>query len=561
MPITGAISFPGVDYPQHLIATRTNGATPDVALLFALPQTTSPSITGSLVFGFDATTITWTDCLCDKFTMQMTTGGHRQIFVIKDRRWRWARKTISGAYNVRRPDGSIDPATQKTIAQLTTILFTAVGETVDVSGITSTEYPMVVWDLARVSDELEDLLEQRGYQISLQANNSIKVYPLGTGATLPANGDVVSLSISVDPPELPQYLIAGLQKTRVQSKLKMIPYGLDTDGSVKKTQNLSYSPGIGTTGFDGLDLISFAYLTDPVAQSCARRSIGLWYGVESQADGTQNINVSGGTNFVPGEITVSDASQLLPLADELVSTGTNVFGLPQKDLAFIEGTFEDVVEQPPSPGSTNRNTADFTLISHRDWTLDGPNGIVKFFQPAFKWDATGSKRTFADVYLTCSYSVRSASSLLYQRELRSKSLGGYGEEAIELTELQRTLVCDYTSGTTISTITDNQSTMQAAADLYLNIAANKYATSVGTILLYRGIYGFNPDGLALQIVWQCAAPGNPTPFSTHVSMSAEVHPLLPTRRQRGLARRARRVQSPDTTRKSDYYKDRRRVQP
>ena len=559
MGITGAISFPGVDYPQHLLATRSNGATPDVALLFALPQSTSPSITGSLVFGFDATTITWTDCLCDKFTMQITTNGHRQIFVIKDRRWRWAKKRISGAYNVRRADGSIDPATQKTVAQLATLLFTAAGETVDVSAITSTEYPMVVWDRARVSDEMEDLLEQRGYQISLRVNNSVKIYALGSGAVLPANGDVVNVSISVDPTELPLNLIAQMAKTRVQSKLKMIPYGLDTDGSIKKTQDLSYSPGSGTTGFDGLDLISFAYITDPVAQACAKRSVGLWYGVESQADGTQNINISGGMDFVPGEITVANASQLLPLLDELVNTNTNVFGSPQKDLAFVEGTFEEVADQPPSPGSTNRNTADFTLVSHRDWILDGPNGIVKFYQPAFKWDSTGSKRTFADVYLTCSYSVRSASTFLYHREERSKNLGGFGDDVAELTELQRTIKCDYTTGTTISAITDNQTTVQAAADTYLDIAANRYATVNGTILLYRGIYGFNPDGLALQIVWQCAAAGSPTPFSTHVSMSAEVHPLVPTRKQRGLARRARQQKGADTARKSDYYADRRLV--
>ena len=549
MGITGAISWPGVNYPQHLIASRTNGARPDTALLFALPQNTSPSAVGSLVFGFDATTITWANALCDKFTMQFTTHGFRQVFVIKDRRWRWPKHYITGAYNVRLPDGTIDPATQKTLAQLATLLFTKAGETADISAITSTEYPMVVWDRANVADELEDLLEQRGYVISLQANDSVKVYARGVGATLPANGDVVNVSISVDPPQLPDKLIAALAKTRVQSKLKLVPAGLDTDGSIKKTQDLSYSPGVGTTGFDGLDLITFAYLTDPKAQDCAQRSVGLWYIVDSQADGTQNIG-----SYAPGEIAVSSMRQLLPLSDELVATGANVFGVAQKNPAFVEGTFEVVDQQPPSNGATNKNSPDFTLISHRDWKLDGRIGVVKFRDPAFKWDATGSKRVFADVYLTCSYSVSDPATWIKDRELREKVLGGYGEDNIELTELERTLLCVYSRGSpaSIASITDTKATVDAAADLYLNAAATQYATSVGTILLYRGIYGFNPDGLSLQIVWQCAAPGNPVPFSTHASMNAEVHPLLPTRAQRGLARRARRSQSPNTSRNNQY---------
>lgn len=568
MGITGSITWPGVNYPQHLVATRTNGARPDVALLFALPQNSTPSITGTLSFGFDSTTLTWTDALLDRFSMTASTAsGFRQIFAIKDRRWRWEKHYITGAYNVRLPDGTIDSATEKTLAELATLLFTAAGESANVAAITSTEKPMVVWDQSNVADELEALLEQRGYVISLQTDNTAKVYAGGTGAVLPANGDVVSVAVSVDPPELPENLYAALQKTVVQSKLLMEPYGLDTDGRIRRTADLSYSPGSGTSGFDGMDLESFDYLTDPVAQEYARLSIGKWYGVKAQADGTQNIT-DGSTNYVPGEISVTDVRQLLPLSDELVQAAENVFGVAQKQPAFVEGTFEDTTTtnsgaaaaNPPAKGS-DRNTPEFTKVSRRDWELDGKSGVVKFFAPAFKWDSGTSKRTFADVYLTCSYSISHPTQWVKDRELRAKNLGGYGDEVIELTELQRTMYCTYTSNTTISAITDTLSTVESDADLYLNAAANKYATSVGNILLYRGIYNFNTDGVASQIVWQCAAPGSAVPFSTHVSQNAEVHPLLPTKKQRGLAREARRVRNTDTTRQYEYIRSQRTTDP
>lgn len=556
MGIRGSIAWPGVTYPQHLLATRTNGCRPDTALLFAMPQSDSPSVTGTLSFGFDTTTLTWTNALCDKFTMQITTGGHRQIFVIKDRRWRWSKMYITGAYNVRLPDGSIDSATQKTLFQLATLLFGKLGETADVSAVTSSEYPEVVWDQSNVADEIEALLEKRGYVVSLQFDNTVTVYAVGVGATLPADTDVVNVSISVDPPEKPEHLIAALDQTLVQSKLKCIPFGLDIDGRVRKTQDLSYSPGSGVTGFDGMDLESFSYLTDPLAQACAKMSVGLWYGIDSQADGTQNLNA--GVDYVPGEITVSNIRQLLPLADELLETATNVFGVKQKNPAYVEGTFEDVSQQPPPDAGAGRNTPDFTRVSHRDWTLDGKLGLVKFYQPAFKWN--GTARTFADVYVTCSYSISNPDNWVKDRELRAKDMGGYGDEVIELTELERTLICSYdTDGSTLLTITDNKATVDADADLFLDAAANKYTTNVGTILLYRGIRAFNPDGIALQIVWQCAAANSPVPFSTHVSQNAEVHPLLPTRAQRSLAREARRARSADTARKDRYERGKRRL--
>lgn len=552
MSILGNISFPGVTAPQHLLATRTNGCRPDVAILFAQPQATLSSAIGTLSFGFNATTINWTNALCDSFTQRFTTQGQQQIFRILDCRWKWSKHYITGGYNVRLPGGTVDATTQKTLVELATLLFTAAGvASYDLTQITSTEKPMVIWDQTNVADALEELLEQRGYVVSLNVDDTVKVWQVGNGASISPGTDAVNISVSVNPPEPPANLKAACAQTRVQSKLKMVPLALDTDGTIKliggggdPTKDVSYNPTLGDpNGMDGLDLVTFSWLTDPVAQDCAKASVGLWFGIGGQADGSDTI--SDGTTIYAApsgaEVTITSKTQYLPLSRFLLGTGTNAYGIKAQQDAYIEGTFIDTSQQPP-PKNTGggRNTPDFTRLSRLDWDLDERLGIVKFGQPAVKWNAGTSKQTFADVYLTCSYSV--GNPQVKDRYLRSKAItGGYGEEVVPLIELQRTLICSYTPpSTAITSINDNKTTVvQPAADLYLNQAVLKYTTAVGVLILARNIYAYNCDGITLQLMWQCAEPNNPTPFNTLISQQAEVNPLLPTRAQRATLRRNR----------------------
>lgn len=551
----GQIVFPGIVAPRYMVATRTLGARPDSAVIYALPQDGSPDTGGqsTLSFMFNGVPIYWTNCLCDRGTIAVTTNGHYQVFTILDRRWLWKKNWITRAYNVRRSDDSIDPATQKSLAGIVTDIFAAMGESADVTAISSTEYPEIIFDRDNCVDMIEELLVPRGYVISLNTDNTVTICQRGVGATLPVNYDVVNQSISIDPPEIPLYLTALCDKTLIQSKLRMRAVGMDTDGRIRLVDDLSYKP---SGGWDDTDLVTFNHLTSSTEKELAIQTVGKWYQAYSQADGTFDLNY-GGTNYNPGAFAVTDASQYLPLSDDLLSSTADIYGGQASNKAFVEGKFYETSTNPP----LNSNTPAFTRVDKRDWTLDKQRGIVRFKEPALKKDPgpVSGVMTFADVYLTCTYSVHDSNSFVKDRQLRVLNLGGLGEEIEEVDELQRRIVMSYgTTSSAVTGVSDNLGAVNSAADIYLNASRNKYATQSGNTLLYRGIYPISTDGITLQIRWDVAVPG-PVPFGTHATQYSEGLVLLPTERERSLLRRAKLAADPMTQRKRRYYRSKKEV--
>ena len=552
MGYEGSISYPGIVTPIYIrAAVRTNGFRADTCLLISEPttQASPPALTGTLSFGFDSTTINWPNALCDSLLMTVTDGGQSLLWTIKDGRWRHWKRFITGAYNVRLPDGTIDTDTEKTLAELVTLLATAMGTTIDVSAITSTEKPEVVWDHDRAVLEIETLLYARGYVASYQFDDSYKVYRVGVGATLPNDGDVVNFANSLNPPELPLTLRALGAQTRVQSKLKCVPVGEDTDGRVREVNDLSYKPSGGWPP----ELKDFSYITDPIARDLAKKSVGKWYQAKFQANGS--FDIKDGTDYCPGEITVTSALQYLPLSDKLVSAAVDIHGKKRLDDAYVEGVFYDQSGNP----AKNANTPEFSRLSGQFWKLDRELGIVMFTDIQVKTIAGHTATTpafgFAEVYLTCSYAVHDNTSHIKDRFIWDRSLGGTGMDQVNAEEIERTLVCEYdTDHVTIVTITDNQSTLEAYADTLLDNVAASYSTGLGNAIQYRGIRQYTTDGINWQVVWRVAVPaGNGKPhFSTFVAQNMECHPLVPTAARRRQSRQAERANQWNTTRGRRY---------
>lgn len=540
MAIDGQISFPGIATPIYIrAAVRTNGFRPNKCLLVALPQTSSPSLTGTLTFGFNGLNVSWPNALCDQRLMQVSTGGQYVQWTIVDGRWRHWKKFAKKAFNVRLPDGTIDPDTEATLSEIATFLLTEMGTSGDVSALdASTEKPEVIIDNERCVLELEELLDRRGFVASYGFNDTYKIYRIGTGATLPNDGDVVNFSNSTNPPELPQTLRALCAHTLVQSKFKLIPVGLDIDGKVKKVDDLSYNPaGEGVAGgWDGKDLLSFNYIIDDEERELATMTVGKWYQIETQADGTHEIS-GGGVNYAPGEITIDDVLQYLPLNDHLAETADDLSGKKRYKPAFVEGTFYDDDDNPPK----GQNSPPHSRIMRRYWTMNKELGIVMFKDVARKikddlLPPKDRKFTFAVLYLTCSYTVHDNDTHIKDRYVRDRSLSGTGMDQVPAEELERTLICEYDSNDiTISSITDNEATVIAEADRLLDNAQASYSTGIGNTILYRGIRRYTTDGVNWQVVWKCAAPGM-VPFSTFVAQNCEAHPLAPRAGDRRLKR-------------------------
>jgi len=567
----GFISFPGIEEPQYIItATRSVGLRPNKCLLVTKPQDTLPSLHGDFTFGFDSTTITWKNALCDSALMKVSRDGQRAIWTIKDGRWLIWKSFIHGAYNIPMPDGKIDPDTRKTLAELCDLLFQAMNVTGDTSNVTSVEYPEVVWDHDRTVLEMEELLDGRGYVVSYLLDGTYKIFSVGSGQTIPNDTDVINFSASVNPPEYPEILRALGAKTRVQSKLKMTPVGLDKDGKWKKVNDLSYNPqGAGVSGgWDNLAPGPFQMITDPLDNELARRTVFSCYQVEFQADGTHNIS-AGSVNYCPGEIVVTSPLQYLPLSRDLVETAKDVFGKERNGEAYVEGTFyleySSGSSRKTGAGVIAKNTSKFFRMERTDWTLDEENGIITFREPVQmsvkvdRGEGLKDEMTFADVFFVCAYSIHDNDLRIKDRYIRDRTLGGVGADQLRREELERTLICKYNAllNTGIESITDNETTVDIYADSVLDNAYASYSTGIGTLVHYRGIRSFNTDGINLQVAWTCAKPGSPAPFSTMVSQNMEAHPLIPTTRSRRDKRQIERVNQWNSSRGRRYRNSKR----
>ena len=539
---TGYVTYPGILNPLHMMATRTNGVRPGNALLWATPGGNAADTTGTatLSFGFNGTNVLWGNALCDRGTTVVTSRGQFQVFEILDSRWRWNRFYITKAYNVRGEDVVVDSATQATLAQIITDIFTIIGVSVDVSLVSTTEYPEVTFDYDNCAHALEELIEPRGYVVSLQMDDTAKIFPVGSGTTLPgttiAQSEICNITFSINPAEIPAVLSVVGAQTRVQSMLKCQPVGLDTNGKIVPVASLSYAPA---GGWAGVDLATMDCITNETAKELAKATVGKWYQIQYQADGTYNLNY-GGVNYCPGQITVTSAKQYLPLKNTLVDTQNDPFGQPRSLPAFVSGVFYDSDESAVPP--RGQNTSPFQRVeqSSRKYKIDEALGVVAFEQLARKATIGGGVITgmdFADVYLTCSYSIHDNTTHIKDRYVGTLAAGGYGEQSGKDKSLQRTLVATYTSGTsTISALTDNKSSVDTAAGLYLANAQQKLQTAQGGVILARGIYPLSPDGLALQIKWDCAING-PVPWATTVTQNYEGIPLIPTSAEKSRMRR------------------------
>jgi hypothetical protein len=541
----GAISFPGVNIPISLTATRTLGTNPDYSKLVIVPQGTTPDSSGTstLSFGFDGNLIVWSNCLCTRTTMEITPKGQVQVCEIADRRWKWQRGYVNGAYNVRNPDGTIDQtAPVANLQQLCVLMFAAMGETVlpDLTRVSTAEFPEVAWNYDNAAWTLEEMLTMRGYVISLNTDDTVTVYVRGQGIPVAGNSETVSLSINLSTPPPPFACGVLGDKTLVQSMLAMIPVGEDLDGSIKYVENLSYKPPL---GWSGVDFNTFSNITNPVARQLALNTVGKMYQVASQADGTFDVsyaNVDYASSS--GELTVNSMSQCLPLEPYLLDTYTDRFGKIQRARPYVTGQFFNGTIAPIPQGA---NTPAFTRVDRREYTFDRTNGIILFRVPALKLLSgviarAFSNLTFADVYLTCLYSIHDATLQIKDRMLVTQPLGGIGYDIRKNDAIQRQLVVQYQTGTNMVVgINDNKAQMTVAAQPMLAAIAAQYTAGAGKLQLDRGTIPYSTDGVTWQVMWDVDIKGKLAPFGTWIAQNFDGIPMLPTAADKATMRLAR----------------------
>ncbi len=225
---------------------------------------------------------TFTDQIVDDVDWGNSPDSGRTVkIVVKDTRERSARGSITGSYNIPHKGlgfddvGEVSGGTlenldhKRSLKELISLCFDALAVTYDASILPTDQYPAVRWEFDNPASEIDRLLSEYGYSVSLAANNKFVVVRLGE---LDArHGPFVSDVSNEEESQRftstglsPDTIIKGERIVIEEQTRGLIPVGLDIDGKIKPLAQLSYfvarlQPGTTTP----LDFGGFQFILDP----------------------------------------------------------------------------------------------------------------------------------------------------------------------------------------------------------------------------------------------------------------------------------------------------------
>lgn len=485
-------SMPGISYPVELVYSQTVGLQPDVAMLRCNPQVPDLPAVGTITMSWEGTTITLPNSVVDLGSLKVTPDGKFIQLKVLDRReyWRLA-APISGEYNLIRV-GQFVMGKQRTLRQLGAILMTALGEAgADVSALPTTVYPPVSWECESVIEAAQTLFEEYGYSVALGFGaDPVKVVKLGTGAVLTSTGQFIS-SDTIDAKTVPRYVRNCFAPSVAQVRLKLEAVGLDTDGTWKDIDSLSYRPA---TGWETVPPFTLAGAQAGLSDSQIIESAGYVrraYVVTGFADETWNKPDGSGA--------VSGLTDILPFQNRLLETeDIRVDGarVPFK-LYGQYHKLENETGQPPIPGGAD--TAIGERVTGRSVQFDGENGMVIFSQPIYRM--VSSEYKAADLWLECTIRARSQTNFAWNHYEYDVEVAptGTGYHTVHH-EQSAESIFSYNSSHVVTSSSTNQVSLDALGDAWAVVVAASYATTASQFKVYHEpMLTLRCDGAILQV--------------------------------------------------------------
>jgi hypothetical protein len=468
-----------------------HGVTPSVCVAYSVAEPTIAKY-GDLVFG-DGTTpiITFRDCAIDQYTMTPpgVRRGFRYRVLILDRRWKWKHCLISGRYNVRLADGSIKADTKKTYKELLEIILKEMGEEDYEIKLHSDdlEPPEVEWSRQRADAQLAYLCDRIGCLVVLRLNNAIKIVPYGEGPIYPQTGMELNPALDTYPSAIPKYVRAILGPTKFQTKIRLEAVGVDTDGSIKPIDELTYKPD---SGWEFEIPGTFSGVATGEERQLACDTVYRWYRVKEFSDKSLDLPVP--------EYTITTINDILPLLPDLADVSDDTAETP-----FVEGFFFN-----SDLKGINEEDSEFARFDD-EFELDTERGIVKFPYPMF-WvypdeaEDAGHQGP-ADLYLTAAFHARKdpISSRWhddYKHEIDSQAEGRYGDAHVEHLDVFRCLIQRF-NDLTKSDLIDSKEDTDAQARALAEAHALIYSAIPTMSMQWNGIYPIDLDGNVHMLRW------------------------------------------------------------
>lgn len=467
------IIFGGLSGIRGLTFTLSRGVFPSAFTLYIRPQDGLDLGQQTLTWGRSGNTLSLSGCILGDSFIRKHYDQKAPLWSVVgfDRRYQWRFYTISGDYNRRKPDGTLDTATQKSPAELAALLGSSLFESIDTSRIPSGVFPRVLWNNQRADLALQALCDYVACEVVLNPiSNGVEIWPLGNGQNSPTGlSEILPKYRFYNRMEIPSRVEVHGGDSLYQSKLQLRTVLRNQNGDQKLITNwegLSYS-AVGTES-----PWSFQDITNATNRQNAYEGYFRDFRVTGQSDGTLPVP------NCPATVTKID--QYL-INDYLLSSEKDIEGYYRPLPAYLSGDFWAYTDLP-------NNTSDARFTGSYRWFPE--RRICQTAYPVFKLDSTG-KYSEPAFYLNASYRVKDPAGQVVHI-MRSGNVGGSGGAMI----LKRPEVFAAYSPTV-----NTEAQANAEADRYVQIFQQKYQNAASSEITYMGMVPGTLDGRIAQARW------------------------------------------------------------
>lgn len=447
------ITYPGVGPITRWSVVVSRGITPATFVLETLPLPSITAAPGPLTITVGDRSVTFPDVVASREWVKIPSPikGFRNCIRLLDHRWRWKFGSISGVYNVRLPDGTIDPATRATTKELASLCLTAMGEFgFDVSRMPTGMYPPVRWDKENPAKALDALCRYVGCEITGGEFAQVTIWPIGLGNDLPA-GNFINPPFTLSAAERPREIVVQGGNTVFQSRLKLVGIGRNGNTGLPLVNRTPYGQSVLQSPFSYPDIATDAERSD------AFQSAYRWFYTNSQADGTQTL---------PGCNTPISYGYQYRLLPSLLEAWTNKDGLPQAVTQGVIGKFW--------PWGDDADSQLTQITYNGTFAVDLDRNLVKFPYPLWNLDSAGTREA-PELYLDTAYHVASRTGEREALRLSRVVGGDAGQLVLQRPEVFYSVrhAHDSSSNAIVGSVTTlNQA--QAEAQAYLDAFARVY---------------------------------------------------------------------------------------
>jgi hypothetical protein len=477
--IPTTITYPGIENISRWSYVRSRGIVPGTFILDAVPAAlTAAPATLRITYGdreFEFPNMVATE---ETLLQASKVRGFNMKIHLRDHRWRWKFGSISGRYNVRLPNGLVDPTTAKTPAELATLCLQAMGEAnFDVNRMPAGMWPPANWQGDNPAECLDKLCRYVACEIVCGELGRVEIWPLGMGSELP-DGAFINPPWPLIPQNKPQAIVVRGGPTVFQSRLKLAAVARNAETSLPLTTLAPYAADVNGSPFSLPDIDTNQERTD------AFQSVYKWFYTRTQADGTHTL---------PGSTTAISKGTQYRLLNTLIDSWLNPDNMRVPVIPGVLGKFW------PYGSDADETT---TIINYNgQFSIDAVRNLVTFPLPVWNLDSTGTLKA-PELYLNCAYHVASITGELESFQAVGIVGGPIGTRVLHRPEIFYSVKHSYSVSNAIEGTVSTLAAAQMEAAAYIAVFGLSYTESEQRTIEWGGLENVKLDGRIAQLTME-----------------------------------------------------------